>query len=133
MIALAATSIALGKDSEKYINDLVNPILNCLLDIDTRVRYFAAESLYNVVKVSRGAIIPLFPDIFTSLSRLVTDADLSVKNAAELLDRLLKDIVTESSQTFDLTSFIPLLRDRVYTKNSFGRQFVISWISVSQN
>lgn len=41
-----------------------------------------------------------------------------------------KDIVTESPKTFDLDAFIPLLRERIYAKNSFSRQFVISWISV---
>lgn len=95
-----------------------------------RVRYFASESLYNVVKVARGSIIKLFPEIFSALSGIVTDPDQSVKNGSELLDRLLKDIVTESSQTFDLDAFIPYLRERVNTKNSFARQFVISWVSV---
>lgn len=63
-----------------------------LSDQDLRVRYLAAESLYNVVKVSRGAILPSFPKIFASLSRLVTDPDQTVKSASELLDRLLKVI-----------------------------------------
>ncbi|CAO1392829.1 unnamed protein product [Diamesa tonsa] len=130
LIALASTSIALGRDTEQYIYEIVNPILNCLVDPDTRVRYFASESLYNVVKVSRQSIIPVFPDIFSALSRLVSDPDMSVKNASELLDRLLKDIVSESTQLFDLTSFVPLLRERVLTKNSFARQFIISWISI---
>lgn len=40
----------------------------------------------------------------------------------------LQDIVVES--TFDLDGFIPLLRERIYTQNSFARQFVISWISI---
>lgn len=31
---------------------------------------------------------------------------------------------------FDLVGFMPLLRERIYTKSSFGRQFVISWVSV---
>lgn len=78
------------QDSEKYITDLVGPILNCLADPELKVRYFASESLYNVVKVARGAIVPLFPGIFSALSRLVTDPDQSVKNGSELLDRLLK-------------------------------------------
>lgn len=34
------------------------------------------------------------------------------------------------SPTFDLVAFIPLLRERMYTKNTFARQFVISWISI---
>uniref|UniRef100_A0A6B2EIP5 Protein VAC14 homolog n=1 Tax=Phlebotomus kandelakii TaxID=1109342 RepID=A0A6B2EIP5_9DIPT len=130
LIALAGASIGLGKDTELFINELVNPILNCLSDADTKVRYAATESLYNVVKVARSSIIPLFPDIFSALSRLVTDPDQNVKNGSELLDRLLKDIVTESSQTFALDSFIPLLRERIYAKNSFARQFIISWISI---
>lgn len=131
LIALASCAIALGQDCDAYISELLTPVLNCLLDPDTRVRYFASESLYNVVKISRQAIIPMFPEIFSALSRLVADPDVSVKNASELLDRLLKDIITENSQIFDLPSFVPLLRERVLTKNSFARQFMISWISVS--
>jgi vacuole morphology and inheritance protein 14 len=131
LIALASCSIALGSDSGEYIGDLLTPVLNCLLDPDTRVRYFASESLYNIVKIARQSIIPMFPEVFSALSRLVSDPDVAVKNASELLDRLLKDIITENSSIFDLPSFIPLLRERVHTKNSFARQFLISWISVS--
>lgn len=131
LIAIASCAIALGSDSENYINDMLTPVLTCLLDPDTRVRYFASESLYNIVKISRQSIIPLFPEIFSALSKLVSDPDVSVKNASELLDRLLKDIITENSQIFDLPSFAPLLREKILTKNSFARQFLISWISVS--
>ncbi|XP_017477393.1 PREDICTED: protein VAC14 homolog [Rhagoletis zephyria] len=130
LIGLAATSLGLGKDSERYVGELVTPILNCLSDPDVRVRYFACESLYNVVKVARAAIIPFFPELFSALSRLVADSDQMVKDGSELLDRLLKDIVTESSQTFNLEAFIPLLKERIYVKNSFARQYVISWISI---
>ena len=35
--------------------------------------------------------------------------DVDVKNAAQLLDRLIKDVVTEC-ENFDLDKFIPLLR-----------------------
>ncbi|KAL9897553.1 protein VAC14 homolog [Glossina fuscipes fuscipes] len=130
LIGLAATSLGLGKDSHKYVNELVTPILHCLNDQDMRVRYFACESLYNVVKVSRSAIIPFLPDLFSALSRLVADNDQTVRDGSELLDRLLKDIVTESSQSFKMEAFIPLLKERIYVKNSFVRQYVISWISI---
>ncbi|XP_032589781.1 protein VAC14 homolog isoform X2 [Drosophila mojavensis] len=130
LIGLAATGLGLGKDSDKYVNELVTPIMNCLSDPDLRVRYFACESLYNVVKVARAAIIPYFPELFAALSRLVTDSDQMVKDGSELLDRLLKDIVTESYETFNLEAFIPLLRERMYVNNPFARQYVISWISI---
>lgn len=61
-----------------------------MADQDLRVRYYACESLYNVVKVSRGAVLPHFSAIFNALSKIATDPDQNVKNASELLDRLLK-------------------------------------------
>lgn len=60
------------KDTDKYVDELVSPVLNCLHDPEVRVRLFASESLYNIVKVARGSIIPEFPRIFSALSRLVT-------------------------------------------------------------
>lgn len=102
LLGLAASSIAMGKvsltytdmniellwmneqnvclllqDSERFIGDLVSPILNCMTDPEVRVRYFASEALYNVAKVARSATIPLFPKIFASLSRLVTGKPIS--------------------------------------------------------
>lgn len=60
------------QDTDKFVEELVTPVLNCLSDPEVRVRYFASESLYNIVKVARSSIIPLFPRIFAALSRLVT-------------------------------------------------------------
>ncbi|KAI4468980.1 tax1 binding protein-related [Holotrichia oblita] len=129
LLGLAATSIALGKQTSQYTDELIKPILACFQDADLRVRYYACESLYNVVKVARSAVLPHFSAIFNALNKISTDPEQSVKNASELLDRLLKDIVTEST-SFDLEGFMPLLRERIFTKSSFARQFVISWISV---
>lgn len=129
LIGLAAIAIALGKDTYMYIDELVKPILACFKDNDSRVRYYACESLYNVVKVARGSVLPYFNHIFDSLSKLAADLDQNVKGGSELLDRLMKDIVTESS-SFDLVAFMPLLRERIYTRNSFARQFIVSWISI---
>lgn len=129
LIGLAAISIALGKDTEMYADELIKPILGCMVDQDQRVRYYACESLYNVVKVSRGAVLRHFSAIFNCLSKIATDPDPNVKVASELLDRLLKESVLENT-SFDLDGFIPLLRERIYTKNAFSRQFIISWVSV---
>lgn len=129
LIGLAATSIALGKDTALYTEELVLPILACFSDGDLRVRYYACESLYNVVKIARGAVLPHFAEIFSALSKLAADPDQSVKNASEHLDRQMKDIVSEDP-SFDMVGFIQLLRERIYTKNPFTRQFIISWVSV---
>ena len=52
------------------MNELVRPVLACFHDQDSRVRYYACESLYNIVKVARGAVLPFFNDIFDGLSKV---------------------------------------------------------------
>lgn len=129
LIGLAAIAVALGKDTSLCVDELVLPVLSCFRDQDSRVRYRACESLYNIVKVARGSVLPFFNDIFDSLSLMAADSDQNVRNAAGSLDGLLKDIVTESS-SFDLVAFVPLLRERILTRNPFARQFIVSWVSV---
>ncbi|XP_071613182.1 protein VAC14 homolog isoform X2 [Heliangelus exortis] len=130
LIGLAACSIALGKDSGLYLKELIEPVLTCFNDADSRLRYYACEALYNIVKVARGSVLPHFNVLFDGLSKLAADPDPNVKSGSELLDRLLKDIVTESNQ-FDLVGFIPLLRERIYSNNQYARQFIISWLLVT--
>ncbi|XP_006005344.1 protein VAC14 homolog [Latimeria chalumnae] len=132
LIGLAACSIALGKDSGLYLKELIEPVLTCFNDADSRLRYYACEALYNIVKVARGSVLPHFNVLFDGLSKLAADPDPNVKSGSELLDRLLKDIVTESNK-FDLVAFVPLLRERIYSNNQYARQFIISWILVLES
>jgi vacuole morphology and inheritance protein 14 len=81
-----------------------------------------------------------------------------VKNGAELLDRLIKDIVSESAASyvsvlhtqegkdgasarddaestepptaFSLQRFIPLLKERITVMNPFTRVFLVTWITL---
>jgi vacuole morphology and inheritance protein 14 len=80
-----------------------------------------------------------------------------VKNGAELLDRLIKDIVSESAATyvsvihgspgptsaddqgksasdqqtaFSLERFLPLLEERINVLNPFTRTFLVAWITL---
>lgn len=80
--------------------------------------------MYNIAKVGKGEILIYFNHIFDALckvrhfsshatpsqlrsahhpfpiTQLGADSELSVKNGAELLDRLIKDIVSESAATY---------------------------------
>lgn len=89
--------------------------------------------------------------------QLGADSELSVKNGAELLDRLVKDIVSESAASyvsileetgefgaddksaltdsnlptaFSLPRFIPLLRERIWVINPFTRNFLVGWLTL---
>ena len=43
---------------KQQIKDLLEPILSAIVETDSRLRYFACESLYNVTKVVRTQLIP---------------------------------------------------------------------------
>ncbi|KAM7197198.1 Vacuolar protein 14 C-terminal Fig4p binding domain containing protein [Naviculisporaceae sp. PSN 640] len=100
LIGLAAAAIALGPELAKYLEVIVPPVLACFTDQDARVRYYACEAMYNIAKVAKGEILIYFNYIFDALCKLGADSELSVKNGAELLDRLIKDIVSESAATY---------------------------------
>ncbi|CAG9137234.1 unnamed protein product [Plutella xylostella] len=222
LMGLSSVAVGLGKDSTLYLPELLQPIIACCSEAESRVRYQAAEALYNVLKIARGAALAQFAPLFDALARLAADPEPQVKQGAELLDRMLKDsyrepaflpqlfastcivfypshnhrvevpldivtecpnfeassivsllretssnrkpslqrphyhfitssvhsyfpqdIVTESpnfevssidivteSPNFEVSSIVGLLRERMYTRSAFGRQFAVSWVAV---
>ncbi|KAI9218677.1 vacuolar protein 14 C-terminal Fig4p binding-domain-containing protein [Blastocladiella britannica] len=156
LIALAAVAIALGPEQlPTHLPLLIPPVLACFSDMDSRVRYYACESLYNIAKVARGRVLWAFPAIFDVLAKLVADTDMSVKSGAELLDRLLKDVITEQKTTwpaavvaatpggdnggtvaarpaplFSIPEFVRLLAARIRTLNPHTRSFLVAWLGV---
>ncbi|EST06141.2 Vacuolar protein 14 C-terminal Fig4-binding domain protein [Kalmanozyma brasiliensis GHG001] len=97
LIGLAGIAIALGVEIAPFLEQIAKPVLACFNDPDSKIRYFACESFYNIAKVCKGEILVYFNETFDALSKLAADSELSVKNGAELLDRLLKDIVCEAA------------------------------------
>ncbi|RZC23992.1 Protein VAC14-like isoform B [Glycine soja] len=129
LISLAAATVGLTTEAAQHLEQIVPPVLNSFADQDSRVRYYACEALYNIAKVVRGDFIIFFNQIFDALCKLSADSDANVQSAAHLLDRLVKDIVTESDQ-FSIEEFIPLLRERMNVLNPYVRQFLVGWITV---
>ncbi|KAL2347765.1 hypothetical protein Fmac_001765 [Flemingia macrophylla] len=129
LISLAAATVGLTTGASQHLEEIVPPVLNSFADQDSRVRYYACEALYNIAKVVRGDFIIFFNEIFDALCKLSADSDANVQSAAHLLDRLVKDIVTESDQ-FSIEEFIPLLRERMNVLNPYVRQFLVGWITV---
>tara|TARA_B110001452_G_scaffold160789_1_gene133828 strand:+ start:220 stop:2259 length:2040 start_codon:yes stop_codon:yes gene_type:complete len=126
--ALAGTAIGLRQDVAKFLPQLLQPVLGSFSDQDARVRYYGCEALYNIAKVARAGCVKHFNPVFDGLFKLSADTDISVQNGMQLLDRLMKDVVTEADD-FDIVGFMPLLKDRIYVSNPFSRQFLVGWIS----
>lgn len=133
LLGLAAVMVGFKNGSivappPEVVDEVVCPILTCFIDSDPRVRYHACESLYNVTKVAKSNILPQFTRIFDNIAKVVADPDTGVRSQAELLDRQLKDIIVEQQSYDDQTFTIPKLEEYIYTKNTFTRMFIISWI-----
>lgn len=101
LMGLAATAIALGNSEVgQYLRKILPPVLTCFGDQNDQVRFYACESLYNIAKISKGEILPYFNEIFDVLCKITADNESSVKGAAELLNRLIKDIVAERASNY---------------------------------
>ena len=111
-----------------HLAELLRPVLNSFSDQDARVRYYGCEALYNIAKVARAACVLHFNDIFDGLFKLSADTDTQVQSGMQLLDRLMKDIVTEADN-YDIDAFMPLLGERIYVTNPFSRQFLVGWVA----
>ena len=70
LIGLAGTAIALGVDISPYMEKFIEPVLACFTDPENRIRYFSAECLYNIAKVSKGEVLVYFNPIFDALSKV---------------------------------------------------------------
>ncbi|KAJ2075101.1 hypothetical protein GGH13_000853 [Coemansia sp. S155-1] len=157
LVALAATAVALTHiNIRPFLPHMVPPMVSALSDGESKVRYFACESLYNVAKVSRGHILRWFNDIFDGLARVTADSVKTVKDGADYLDRLVKDIVAEQAATcldwyesvaegdmdvvprphhgprlaFSLDRLVPLLSERMHTYKPSTRLYLIEWVRV---
>lgn len=128
LIGLAACAIGLIDNAKVYLDLLVEPVFKCFDDPESRVRYYACESMFNIVKVCREHTLRYFNKIFDGLCKLCVDVNIDVKNGVQLLDRLVKDIVTECD-SFDVSSFIPLLQKYITQTNPYIRHTLVMWIS----
>ena len=79
LIGLASCGIGVSSDITSYIHMLLPPVLSCFDDEDARIRFYACEALYNIVKAARGVILEFMNEIFSSLCELYADVDVEVK------------------------------------------------------
>ncbi|SCU88840.1 LADA_0E12332g1_1 [Lachancea dasiensis] len=101
LMGLAAGAIALGStEVARYLDRILPPVLACFGDQNDQVRFYACESLYNIAKIAKGEILVYFNEIFDVLCKISADTESSVRGAAELLDRLIKDIVAERASNY---------------------------------
>lgn len=137
VMALSGVAVALG--STKMPN-VFNPIILQTIellnrDISTQTKYYTLEALYNMTKVMKKYMFPLFCNIFEICCRLISDKDTAIKSAVSLVDSLLKDIFIEFYEPgkIDMKTFVNTINSHIRTTDPTARQFIISWITLLES
>ncbi|KAH8866099.1 Protein VAC14 like [Schistosoma japonicum] len=128
LLGLASAAIGLNEHACLFHGPIILPIIRTFSDNDPRVRYYACEALFNVMKITRKETLHYLSDVLDAISRGVSDSDSTVRPGALQCDRLLKEIIMETD-ICDLTDVVLLLKERIYTNNPYTRQFIVSWIT----
>jgi hypothetical protein len=135
VVALAACAIGLKKapDSQavQECRDLIlASVVHACQDHSQRVRYYATESLFNVVKVIPSLAVQHFFILFEILRSLYADVDLDVRSGAELLDKKLKELIVGAmnSGSFTADACVPVFARFCYMRNKATKRLTLTWL-----
>jgi hypothetical protein len=137
VVALAASAIGLKKAQEhnnpiaQECRDLIlASVVHACQDHSQRVRYYATESLFNVVKVIPVLAVQHFFILFEILRSLYADVDLDVRSGAELLDKKLKEVIVGAmnSGSFTADACVPVFARFVYMRNKATKRLTLTWL-----
>jgi hypothetical protein len=135
VVALAACAIGLKKASDSQAvqecRDLIlASVVHACQDHSQRVRYYATESLFNVVKVIPSLAVQHFFILFEILRSLYADVDLDVRSGAELLDKKLKELIVGAmnSGSFTADACVPVFARFCYMRNKATKRLTLTWL-----
>ena len=133
VVALAACAIGLKKAADvsnvMECRDLIlASVVHACQDHSQRVRYYATESLFNVVKVIPGLAVQHFFILFEILRSLYADVDVDVRSGAELLDKKLKEVIVGAmnSGSFSTDACVPVFARFVYIRNKPTKRLTLT-------
>lgn len=134
VVALAACAIGLKKigDEAQECRDLIlASVVHACQDHSQRVRYYATESLFNVVKVIPSLAVQHFFILYEILRSLYADTDADVRSGADLLDKKMKEIIllAINTGTFSVEACIPVFARFVHMRsNKATKLLTLTWL-----
>lgn len=105
-------------------------VVHACQDHSQRVRYYATESLFNVVKVLPALAVQHFFILFEILRSLYADVDVDVRSGAELLDKKLKEIIVGAMNAgiFTADACVPVFSRFVFMKHKVTKRLTLTWL-----
>ena len=132
VVALAAAAIGMKKNkaSDDCQDLILASVVHACQDHSQRVRYYATESLFNVVKVLPTLANQHFFILFEILRSLYADVDADVRSGAELLDKKLKEIILSAmnSGAFSVDACVPVFARFVHIRNKATKLLTLTWL-----
>mmetsp|Transcript_1188 Transcript_1188/g.1906 ORF Transcript_1188/g.1906 Transcript_1188/m.1906 type:complete len:685 (-) Transcript_1188:368-2422(-) len=129
-----ASSLIENEEGLKLISTLIDPVLGALNQADSRVKFYAVETVYNIAKVGRKHSLQRFTETFNAMVGLMVDSDEEVRKAAEKLDSLLKTILVEceaDENYFDSEKFMDYINEYLPSVEDTNiQQTIVSWFMV---
>lgn len=110
LIGLAATAIGLMHEAHLYLDKLLPPVLHCFDDPESRVRYYACESLYNIAKVARGHILAYFNKIFDGLCKVRSFARSCTRRSLLVVDGISSRLINANVCDYVFHQLLALCR-----------------------
>ncbi|KAL8446878.1 hypothetical protein Emed_004757 [Eimeria media] len=140
LLGVAAVGLAFeGEGIEFCLPLLLRPLLKSFNDPDPRVRYYACESLFNVLKVVKGQCLPFLSELFDGLCKLCSDVDKEVRQGFSFVDALLKEEAASAAATAAALAatgspavspitpaFVQLLAERLLVRNPYIKLLTVS-------
>ena len=128
LLGLAAVACGLtNQHINEFLPQMMPPVLESITDQDTRVRFYAVESLYNIADIARDSMVPFLLQAFDGLFRVSADADDHLRYAVPFVENLLKDIACNSPE-LDVSSFVSQVAVRMESIKPYNRRFILGWI-----
>jgi len=136
VVALAACAIGLKKadDDDATVQEcrdlILASVVHACQDHSQRVRYYATESLFNVVKVIPTLAVQHFFILFEILRSLYADVDIDVRSGAELLDKKLKEVIVSAmnSGSFSAEACVPVFARFIHMRNKATNRLTLTWL-----
>ena len=131
LVALASVALGLrGNLPEDRIRAILSRCYESMNDEDAHVRYFACESAFNVLKVCGVGALVEFKLLLGTVCKLLGDSEQDNRQAAPVLDRLLKEVVAEYySSHRDFCDVVSIVESYLLLPSAYVKLVCLSWIS----
>jgi hypothetical protein len=133
LLALASISLGLRDHlTNDSLKDVLSISIKMIDDEENRVRYYACETVFNILNAGRTRCLDCFDVMFSALCKLSGDADLEIRQTAPIFDRLLKEVVIESynKPNSPMKLIISSIESFLMFPNPYVKQLCLGWLGL---